>query len=98
MADFPFSFDDKKDYISFLNDLEKTIKYPCGRRVLREIFSICGTFDVTNNFNNHMEAFNNGKKNVGANILHALMDIQPYGKAFNDVLSDYWINKVHKED
>jgi hypothetical protein len=89
MSDIPFGIKSKDDYNAFLIELGKVLKYPCGKRVLLTILSSCNIYEVSNNFSNQMESFKSGQRNIGLQILSAIMDLDG-GKSYSSMLSDYW--------
>ena len=85
----PFGFTDDEEYKMFLVDLQKVLSYPCGKNVINRLIGSCNIFETTNNFNNHMQAFKEGTRNIGLQMVHSIMDIDN-GKLFTDMLSFYW--------
>lgn len=89
----PFGIKSRDEYSNYLLDLQKVLSYPCGKNVILKIIGSCGIFDATDNFSNQMQAFKEGTRNVGLQLLHGVMDIDN-GKMFADMLSQYW-QQVH---
>lgn len=85
----PFGIESEQEYSDFLLDLHKVLSYPCGKNVILKIIGGCGIFDATDNFSNQMQAFKEGSRNIGLQLLHGVMDIDN-GKMFAEMLSMYW--------
>jgi len=91
----PFGFEDERLYRDFLIDLEKVLNYDCGKHVINVLFGACRVFDVNNNFQNNIQAFREGERNIGVQLLNAVMDIDG-GGMYTKVLRNYW-KRAHSE-
>jgi hypothetical protein len=94
-TDFPFGIEDAESYKTFLLELERVVKYPCGKRVLLTILSSCKIFETSTNFQNNIQAMREGERNIGLQILHSILDLDA-GKTYTEMLRDYW-NMYHND-
>lgn len=78
-----------KNYNQFLLDLEKVLSYDCGKNVILTLIKACDIYSINTIHNNSQDAFKNGQRNIGLQLLHSVMDID-CGDTYNDMLSLYW--------
>jgi len=89
-GDLPFfRQDEQAEFNEFLNDLATILSTQSGKNVINTLIKECDIYSISKNYNNQMDAFKNGAKNIGLQLLHAVMSID-MGHTYTTLLSDYW--------
>jgi hypothetical protein len=80
-----------------IDDLQKVLKSPEGRRVIYKILSECGVFKASFSLNSMSTAFNEGKRDIGIMLLKDLDEAEP--NAYSQMLKEHFSElKSKKQD
>jgi hypothetical protein len=71
-----------------LNDLQKVLKVPEGRRFVYKMLSECGVFKASFSLNSMQTAFQEGKRDIGLALLRDLDEAEP--QAYSQMLREHF--------
>ena len=78
-----------------IDDLQKILRLPEGRRFLLKILTESGMFHASFSLNSMTTAFNEGKRDIGLWLLKDIDEAEP--RAYPQMVSEYYSEKKSKK-
>jgi len=87
--------DSLRKHVREIDDLKKVLKMPGGRRLILKVLSETGVFRASFSLNSMTTAFNEGKRDIGLNLLANMDEADPM--AYSQMLREHYSESRSKK-